>query len=192
MRPLDILPSAGPLPEENQKTFWDEYLRTNYLVSQRVQQILKGKTILADSGESAWSNVDTATVDLVLSQDTYNEVNNPLDREPVGVIGIMAPGIVRPRWSVQASSLNVTAGSVTVTGSSLATSMSLGYLVAQSVSAKILTYVNSTTLTLYEPWPGSTASGIDGAIMHRWAADTVWLWCEGTSGYEGLYRLLFF
>jgi hypothetical protein len=193
MKPLDLLPNAGPLPKENQKKFWDEYLLTNWKVIQRFQQILKRNTILAGLGEEGNPNVATTTVDLVLEQGTHNEVDNPLDREPVGIIPLIAPGVVRPRWSMYTATVNVTADSTAVTTSDVfSTDIALGYLIAQSSKAKILSRDSTTALTLYEPWPGATDTNINASIMYKWDATSVWLYCGGTVGWPGLYRLMFF
>ena len=195
MRPLDLLPSMGPLPEENQEKFWNEFLHTNYRALQRMKQILSGKVTLGSLSEEGVPNADTSVVDLILDQGTNNEVDNPLDREPVGVIPLIAPGIVRPRWNMYTANVDVTDGSTTVTvgaPASFSTDMALGYLVAQTYKAKILERVNATTLTLYEPWPGATDTDINASVMYRWDADTVWLYCGGTVGWPGFYRLLFF
>ena len=194
MRPIDVRLPFGPLPEqEEQEAFWNQYLFDNYQITERFRQILDGKTVLGGLVDEEWPNVDTAVVDLVLDQGTNNEVNNPLDREPVGIIPLISPGIVRPRWNMYTASVSVTNDSTTVTTTStFSTDMALGYLIAQSSKAKILSRLNATTLTLYEAWPGATAPGINASVMYKWDSDTVWLYCGGTVGWPGLYRLMFF
>lgn len=195
MRVLNLLPSPGPIPVgKSREEFLNEYLETNYLILKRFRQILEGRVTFATlDEEESFGNVDTGVVDLVQDQGAHYEVNNPLDREPIGIIPLIAPGIVRPRWNMYTATLNVTNGSTALTTTATFTaSQAGGYLVAQSSKVKILSYTNPTTMVLHEPWPGATDAGINGSIMHKWEPDTVWLYLGGTAGFPGLYRLLFF
>jgi hypothetical protein len=159
-----------------------------------LQKLVRGELLIAGVGDDAMPNADTAVVDLVLDQSSHHEIDNPLDREPIGIMPLIAPGIVRPRWNMYSGTITVAEGSTTVTTSSgtFSTDMALGYLVAQSSKAKILDRPTSTTLRLYEPWPGTTDTGISATIMYKWDAASVWLYCGGTVGWPGLYRLMFF
>lgn len=191
MRPLDLLPPPGPLPKEGQEEYLNRALHANYLALERMKQILSGDCLIA-SAEGNLANTDTAVVDVVIEQAYGTQVDNPLDREPVGVITLIGPGFVAPKLVSYPTTLSVTADSKTVTCStSFSTQVALGYLIAQTHFVKVLERVDSTTMTLQDPWPGTTDAAETGQVMHHWDADYVWLYAYGTASYPGWYRLLF-
>jgi hypothetical protein len=184
---------SGILPDYRVGDPPEDHLKRVTGAVREVQRILQGGVSIAGVGADERPNALTNTVDLVLDQETNNEINNPLGTEPIGIIPLIAPGIVMPRWDLYDASVNVVADSTVVTTrATFAADMALGYLVARGEKVKILSWVDAATLTLYEPWPGTSGTNVNASIMYRWDADTVWLYCGGTFGYPGFYRLMFF
>ena len=192
-----MLPALGPLPKDNLEKFWNEYLKTNYLFLQRLQQILRGGVVLASITEEGYlPNTNSAIVEMVQVPAIGVQVDNPLDREPIGILNLLDPEAVRPMYDIYPSGIGVTEDDteVTTTGS-FSSDAPYGYFTAQTHRVKIIDRPTTTTLTLQDPWPGTTAAGIAGTVIRRWHSDSVWLQFYGPAGYSGnpiSYRLWFF
>lgn len=176
----------GSDPEENFRKLTDAV--------RDLQRILQGGSSIGTLEDPQLPNSDSVVVEMeVASQGVHVEVNNPLGREPVGVISLASPGVVRPRFTHLYADVNHTSGSTTITstGSNFLASMAGGFFTDGNETIKIKAFVGTANLTLYDPM-SSTASTVNGLIMHKWEPDTFWLYLGGMKGYPGYYRFLVF
>ena len=190
--PSFYVPNPAASPEDR--------LRELERTTLEMVKILRGGVVLGGLGADALPNSDTAIVEIsyayAVGTPTSIQVDNPLGREPVGVICIWGPSYVIPS-GVVTTSPTITSGSKTVTGTSFTTSMEKGYLIYNDGSnniykIKIDTRDSSTQLTLQDPAPAS-GSG-NALIMLRWHDDSVYITVNTVSPSVSadVWRLLFF
>jgi hypothetical protein len=197
--PVRTIPILPDLPEDPKEAFKivSTYLKTTTNILQDLHYILKGQVSVAGMTEDEYfPNCNTAIVDMVQVPDIAVQVDNPLDREPLGILNLFNPESVRPMYDIYTSGTGVTAGDTEVTQTgTFASDAPYGYFTAQTHRVKIIARPTTTTLTLQDPWPGTTDAGIACSVMRRWHSDSVWLQFYGPAGSTGKpipYRLWFF
>ena len=186
--PTVPLPSFSSLSEE---------VKGLYRPIEDLYRILRGQIVIAGlTEEDSFPNCNTAIVDTVQVPDISVRMDNPLGREPIGVLNIWGPAMVKGVFSVH-NDVNVTADSTTatLTAGTFDTDIAGGYFTAQTSMVKILTRDSGSQITLDAPWPGTTDTNIDGSTMREWEPDKVYLRFTGPGGATGepiSYRLFFF
>jgi hypothetical protein len=189
------------LPQEAPQEWNAEYIRDLHLAVTDLQGILKGQLGVGSADDEHFPNLDTAIVEV--SRDASSaillEVNNPLGREPLGVVGIF----VTCEWGhpqYWRADITVTQDSKTVTtaAGTFPTDVAKGYFIASGSTnspgwkSKIESRDNATTLTLQDAFPTATEAGINALQTYRWHDDTFWVQFNGTSTDPHWGRFLVF
>jgi hypothetical protein len=190
MWPNNILPDISQILEP------DRLLLLHNKALRELQFLSQGRLSFGSVDEPGGGapNTDTAVIEIVESAGNNILVDNPLGREPVGVINVMSiTNEVGPRVIFFNSSVSITQGTTTVTTTdTFSADLVGGYFISSARRYKIASWTNATTLELQDAFEEATMSAENGTFIYRWEADSVWLYLGGMKGFYGYYRLLFF